>query len=361
MKIILVSPYPPPYGGIANWTKLLLTRISENDKDIQILHINSAPKKTSAEGISFIRRIFDGTKKFFDVKKQFNSFLKNNFDIDCVHLINTASLSLLRDISILKKCNKKNIKCVLQFRIGSIPKILSKKKLERKWLIKACKKANKILVLDSKSKIALENIGFNNVSVVPNFIDSVNVNNAYNSRSKDFIFIGWVVKTKGIEELLSAWEKISEKYSDYVLKIVGPYNDKYLKYLKDNFSFKNIIFCGEKSHEDTLKELSGSKALILPSYTEGFPNVILEAMAYQIPCIATDVGAIKDMLGNGDAGIVIRPKNVDDLIYGIEKIINDEDNAINLAKNAKAIVVEKYSIQHVIQQLKEVWKNGENK
>lgn len=93
--------------------------------------------------------------------------------------------------------------------------------------------------------------------------------------------MGWVIKTKGIEELLSAWKDVN---IDGKLLIVGPYQESYLEYLnKSGYDLQNVIFEGEKSHEEAMNLLAGCEAFILPSYSEGCPYVILEAMSLKKP------------------------------------------------------------------------------
>ena len=117
---------------------------------------------------------------------------------------------------------------------------------------------------------------------------------------------------------------------------------------------------GEKSFEDTIKEILSCELFVLPSYTEGFPNVILESMACGCSIIATKVGAIPEMLdidGKKPCGLCIEPKNVFQLRSSILKLLDDEILAFELGKRAKRRVNEEYSMPVVWSKMVDIWKS----
>ena len=106
-----------------------------------------------------------------------------------------------------------------------------------------------------------------------------------------------------------------------------------------------VVFEGEKKHDDALSMLSQASIFTLPSYTEGFPNAVLEAMAFEKPIIATDVGAIPDMLQG--CGMVIQKENVDALENALVKLLEDEELCESLGKAAKQKIEQEYSLERV--------------
>lgn len=141
----------------------------------------------------------------------------------------------------------------------------------------------------------------------------------YGIKDNDFIFgfVGRLTKDKGIEELFSAFWQIRKdcKYRDYVkLLVVGPIEnlssiDK--KLLNDIQRDPHVIFCGIQSEIE--KFYSAMDVLVLPSYREGFGNVIIEAGAMGIPVIASDIPGPSDIVWHGETGLLCKPKDAKDL------------------------------------------------
>lgn len=137
----------------------------------------------------------------------------------------------------------------------------------------------------------------------------------------NFVFAGWVVKQKGIKELLEAVSN-SEIIRTSIIHIIGDgaYMPTAKNYVEEH-QLKNIHFYGNKAHKDTIEIISRSDVLVLPSYAEGFPNVIVEAMYSGLPIIATDVGAISDSVKTKKNGFLIEPKNTKSLQNAMEQFI----------------------------------------
>ena len=113
-------------------------------------------------------------------------------------------------------------------------------------------------------------------------------------------------------------------------------------------------FYGEVSHNEAIKLLSETSIFILPSYTEGFPNVILEAMALGKCIISTDVGAIPEILSDG-AGIIIQPKDAGIITSALKKVSDDEEMRINTSKIGFFKVRKQYEISESFKEYYRVW------
>ena len=160
--------------------------------------------------------------------------------------------------------------------------------------------------------------------------------------------MGRVDERKGIAELLAAFK---EKPA-LNLHIVGPDSSGYLKDVCES----NIIKHGELSHDKTIEIMRDMDALILPSYSEGFPLVILEAMAVGLPVIATDVGSVKEMIED-KGGVLIRPRQVGDIVEAIKSIypteVRTKMSEFNIWK-----VKENYTCSCVLNKLVEIYEQA---
>ncbi len=347
-NVCLIAPTPPPIGGIANWVNIIT---SYQQDDVEFFLIDSKNKVNPAKRRTIIDRTLISGIKLLKIKHQLKKLLKEK-RIDCVHITTSGSLGLIRDLQIAKICKKRGIRFILHLHFGRIPDIIKNNTREWKYLKKVIELSSDVISMDNKTYESLKDL-YQNVTYIPNPIDIYSKSET-KSQHKVF-YLGWIVKTKGIEELIAAWNNISTRYSDWTLELVGPYNDKYLEQLnyKEN---KSIEFLGEMDHESAMKKMAECSIFVLPSYTEGFPYVILESMMCSKAIIATRVGAIPEMLKD-HSGILIEKESQKELEDALAYLIENENVRNELASNAYKRVMENYTTNIVFSKLVQIWKN----
>jgi len=330
IRVILVAPFPPPYGGIANWSLLLKKYHNNHLNEFDLEVINTATNKRITEGRTIFNRIFIGGFK------------------------------MIKLLLVMFKTIRKFQPTVTHITYGRIPELNLKKNWEWKLLIKVLNKTDKIICIDDLTYLSLKKIyGSNKVFKILNPIDIEEIDKVNKKDVKKenvILFIGWCVKTKGIEELLLAWNRITAKYKDWKLKIVGPYKEDYFKFLKKMYNIEYVEFLGEKTHRDTLEELKKSSIFILPSYTEGCPNVILEAMSLGKAIISTNVGAIPEMLQE-ESGIIVSPKNVEELENSIDLLLKNEELQKKIGRNSFIRVRNNYTLDVIMKKYQVLWRS----
>lgn len=354
IKIALAAPVPPPYGGISNWVLLIKNYIKERN-DIEIFNINTAPKKRDVDG----RNIWDRfVIQSIAMIKQYRLLKKilNSESIDILHITTSGQFAIIRDILLLRLARRYIIPTVYHIRFGRIPEIVKKNTIEWKMLKKALILAKNIITVDKETENAINlNIPTIHVKYFPNPFDLKNIEMKVNhTDKKEIIFLGWCIKSKGIEELLEAWSQISSKYDDWNLRLVGPIKNEYYESIKKQHSFYHVIFEGELSHNCAMERLKDASIFILPSYTEGFPNVVLEAMAYKKPIIATEVGAIPEILSDG-CGVLIPAMSSESIADGIEMLINDEEGRYKIGQKAYDKIHFEYDIDIIFKKYMDLW------
>lgn len=354
LRVAMIAPVPPPYGGIGNWV-LLLDEYAKNRSNIQFLHINTAPVSRGLDGRSLWDRVVTQGFVMFRLRKELKRHIKNN-EIDVVHITTSGQMAIIRDIVMLKVAKKMSIPTVYHIRFGRIPEIASKNNREWKLIHKAMKLSDQVIAIDHNTEKAIHKYTTGvNVCYVPNPFDISKASEQQRDKlRKVVIYIGWVVKTKGVEELLQAWGKIHSRFGDWILKIVGPYSEDYLSYLKTTYPQEQVEFAGEQKHDDAMAMLSQASVFTLPSYTEGFPNVVLEAMAFGKPIVATDVGAIPDMLQG--CGMVIPKQDVEALESSLVKLMENPTLCEKFGKSAKQKIEQEYSIDRVFNKYLDLWR-----
>lgn len=161
----------------------------------------------------------------------------------------------------------------------------------------------------------------------PDHFDSAYQNNLKETlgiHANDFvyIFIGRLVKDKGINELIHVFDKLSANNSKLKLLLVGGYEND-LDPVADSTKHSietnpNIISTGWV--DDVRPYLAISNCLAFPSYREGFPNVVLQAGAMGLPCVVTNINGSNEIIVNGENGIIIPVKDEDALYDGMLKV-----------------------------------------
>lgn len=130
---------------------------------------------------------------------------------------------------------------------------------------------------------------------------------------------------KGLNYLIDATATIVEKRNDVLLVLVGGGPEK--NALNSQISKLNlgnyVLLTGEKPHGDIPIWLAASDVFAFPSLTEGFPTVILEAMASGLPIVATNITGLPEIIEDGKNGLLVEPKNPQLLGEAILKILND--------------------------------------
>lgn len=354
-KICLVSPFPPPYGGIANWSNMIKARY-EAGAEYELEIIDIAPKTRSTEGRGIFSRVFVSGFEMLKKNKELKKALEKG-DVSLVHMTTSAQLAIIRDLLLLRTAKKYKVPVVYHLHFGRVPEISKANTKEWRLLKKAINAADTVIAIDSASLSAIkEQCPEKNVVFVPNPTD-VSALPAPKNGEKTVAFLGWVIPTKGVDELVGAWNGVSNNHPDWSLKIIGPYSDDYFNALKKKITADNIEFLGEKPHDEAMKLINTAEIFVLPSYTEGFPCVITEAMALKKAIIASSVGAIPEML-SGDSGVLVPARDENALKAALEELILNPEKRKAISENAFKRLNENYTADRVAARLEAVWREA---
>lgn len=159
-----------------------------------------------------------------------------------------------------------------------------------------------------------------------------------------FVFIGRLVKDKGINELVKAFEAINELYPSTKLLLLGNF-EQHLDPLEAETLYKiqnnsKIVYTGFLS--DVRPYLAISHALVFPSYREGFPNVPMQALAMEVPAIVTDINGCNEIVIHEQNGLIIPPKNTRAIMEAMQRLMNDQVLYNHLKSNARESIVSRY-------------------
>lgn len=141
------------------------------------------------------------------------------------------------------------------------------------------------------------------------------------------LFLGLLGKNKGIYDLLECIRDHKVEFQGKLKLYIGGNGEiEHVKQLIKEYGIADIvIFEGWVSGDKKIELLNKSDAYILPSYKEGLPISILEAMSYGMPIISTPVGGIPEIVSNGENGYLVEPSNKEDIYKAIISLLNDSD------------------------------------
>ena len=177
--------------------------------------------------------------------------------------------------------------------------------------------------------------------------------------SKDFtfIFIGRMVRDKGINELVSAFDRLTEQYSDVKLLLVGKFEDELdpvLPQTKERIENNpKIEFVGYQS--DVRPFLAASDVAVLPSYREGFPNVVIQAGAMGLAQIVTDINGCNEVVINGRNGLIIPKQDEQALYNAMLQLVGDRALTSQMTTEARELIASRYDQQDLWQAVLEMY------
>lgn len=176
----------------------------------------------------------------------------------------------------------------------------------------------------------------------------------------DSIYVGNVIIEKGLRELLGALKILKERDSRFIshkLLVVGEgkYKFEMERTVNEYNLSENVIFIGSLKNDEVYKKIAQSKILILPSYSEGLPTVLMEAGLVGTPVIATKVGGIPELIEDEYSGILIEPRSEESLVNALLKFYDNNKLVENLGENLNKVVMKKFNQKESIENLHNIY------
>jgi glycosyltransferase involved in cell wall biosynthesis len=174
---------------------------------------------------------------------------------------------------------------------------------------------------------------------------------AISTESVILTFMGRLANYKGVNELVEAFLQLQKKHDNLILLLVGGIEE--LNPLKDSTKLqltnnKSIIAVGHQ--KDVRKFLAVSDIFVFPSYREGFPQALMQASAMSLPSVATNINGCNEIIQDGISGILIQPKNIEDITTACSKLIEDKNVRKTMGQSAYVHVAHNFEQSNL-------WKN----
>jgi glycosyltransferase involved in cell wall biosynthesis len=169
------------------------------------------------------------------------------------------------------------------------------------------------------------------------------------------LYVGRLDLVKGVNYLIEATKLILKKYDNVTLFIVGEGSLKQKYETLSNSNTQKIMFLGWR--DDIPQLMRMADMFILPSLSEGAPNVIMEASSSGLPVIVSDVGEVPQIVENGVTGIIVKPRDVDSLVSAMDNLIAHPLLMKKMGEAGRNKMLKEYSWDTICKRLENNYKN----
>ena len=262
-------------------------------------------------------------------------------EIKIVHIHTASYKSFWRKAIFVYLARLINKKVILHIHGAEFKKFAA---IHHKLIRKVLLKCDKIVVLSKSWKEWFEKeFDINDVVIVNNIIETPKTSLGSKRANEKLIvlFLGAIGKRKGIYDLLEALFKYKELFGNNIQLIIGGNGEaeKVISYIRDKHLEDIVEYRGWVSGDDKVRLLNSADIFILPSYNEGLPISILEAMGYGIPVITTPVGGIPEVITDGENGLMVSPGDVDGLFNAVSKFAMDMSLRKKMGENSRMVIL----------------------
>jgi glycosyltransferase involved in cell wall biosynthesis len=357
IKILVLSLPLEREGGLSNYVKLLIENI--NKDKIEISHFETG------------RRNYDATnsRTYFTVLFQLIKFQKRieEFKPDIIHLnMPVYPRALLREYLFLKIAKRNQISVIASMHgwERSFEKKIIKGGIWRKFAKRIFLSIDRFIELSASFKRNLIDLGVkdNKIYVISTFAESSKYHPVKKVFSPPFnvLFCGRFAANKGHLKLLNAIPEVIEKHPDTRFIFVGSGSEfRRLEEKANEMNInENLELTGFISLEEKINQFKKSHIFVYPSYYgEGFPTVILEAMASGLVLVTTPVGGLVDALEDGKQGLIIKsmPPKPEEIAEKIIRLIENPELMKGMSENNLKEAKEKYDVKVVTRNIGKIY------
>ena len=367
----MVGPVPPPYGGIALYIQRILDSEIWSDFDF-IAYNTMLPSKIRGYDVSTERGFTQIFKQRFviifgyvlyDFFRFFSILARNRPDI--VHIHTCSFWGYYRSVIflILSRCQHCRVAFHLHNAIDTF--YYNDAGFFTRWIVRmSLKKADLNVALSPKLAELVRSITKYGDPVC--YIETgIELERFDRADDKDdsgmedicrILTIGQFTRNKGVFDIVASIPRVVERYQNVRFRFIGHGDQNRIRsFAEEKGILEYCEIAGPVDDVEKIRSLREAKVFLLPSYAEGHPAVILEAMAVGLPVISTDVGAIPEVVDDGINGFIIKPGDVEALANRIIQLISEPRIRHDMGEANYRKVRMKYSNSRVLDEIKDVY------
>lgn len=356
-KILILHPAYTAKGGISNYFKVLENKFSL-PVDYMVRGSRTWPERKGAatEILRALQDLFIFIRKLLSMKY---GVIQTSTSL--------GSFAVIRDGIFVLTAKMLGVKAIVFFR-GWDENF--EKKLVSKYLNLfrlAYFKADTMIVLSSEFKTKLKDWGYKKeIYLETTIVDETLVHNLTeveivkkfdNPETLNILFLARVEIPKGIYEAVDTFKILKEKYPQLNFTIAGDgFELEKVKLYVQEQNINDVYFTGHVAGADKVNAFHSGSIYFFPSYTEGMPNSVLEAMAVGLPIVGRPVGGLIDILEDGKTGFATNSKSPEVFVELFEKLIANPELCKSIAVNNHRTAKEKFILSKVIERVESIYK-----
>lgn len=345
VNVVAPVPYAPPFLWFKEkWRKMALIPWKKCIDGVEVIY----PRFFCLPGIKFIK--WNMMFMFWAVYPVIN-IMNNSAVFNIIHSYGVLPAGFVGQLS-AKRLNLLSVCTAIGSDINVVAKSSEKMFSRAKYVLE---NAGQVISVGENlaSEIKKHDMTNRNIKVIYQGVDSqafdttnidpvqAKIKLGFMPGDRIILFVGNLVRVKGIYELTEAFAQISQKFLDAKLVIVGTGEEKnaLIDLAHKKGLQRKIIFAGQIQHEELVWWYAASEIVVLLSYHEGVPNVIKEAMSCGRPVVATRTIGISELVDDGKSGILVHPGSINDAVAALEKLLGDSRLKRKMGEYARQLIL----------------------
>lgn len=353
IKVITIGNAPSVKGGITS----VISQILSHDWTTQDVEMSFV---SSFDGGNAFHKVITFTEGYAKIRKACRSH-----NVDVVHIHMSHNGSFTRKYLIHKLCKKYGVGNIIHLHSSEFVTFYeTSSDLQKQKIRELLTNCDYVIALGNEWENRIKKIAPKaKIQIIKNTVHIPDECTNQNVDQLNFLYLGVLVERKGVIDLLKAIRRL---YDDGILqdnKVIfniggtGECEKTLKNYVSDNKLEHYVNFLGWVSGDDKIKHLRSNQVLVLPSYNEGLPIAILEAISYGMPVIATEVGSVAEAVQDGKNGFLYQAGEIDKLSDALRKIIESPSLRKEMAIVSRKLAVESFGDEKYFATLATLYRN----
>lgn len=358
IKVLHVAPLPPPLGGMVTYIQGLLNSDVFKVIDYKVVRLNYINKERYKGIFRVIINIVNSSVLTIVFLAKAIYWRPN-----IVHIQSNSGFGFFEKSWIALLAKMMGCKTLFHFHGGNLRNFYSESSGFVKKMILNCALLNDRIITGSpqmRENWLFIGIPESKIVYIGNAVNLPEIKEKMPNENITILFLTRIVLEKGIIELIDAFLSLKLIIPNVQMRIVGaesldaPYVKEYLQKKDINQSIKYI---GPVTDEEKNYEYLKADIFAFPTYFEDQSYAIMEAMSYELPCVASNVGGVPSLIINGENGILVTPKDVQSLKYALESLCRNPELRQLLGKKARKTIEQGFTWQKRSIQIIELYEN----